>query len=267
MDPKTLTESFLPEDYLEKRLQRRTNVISLTLFVVVMGFVTGAFFVTNRQRSEVLALQEQVDSQYVDAARRLEQLDELQRRKQEMIRKAKTTSTLLERVPRTIVLAELINNMPPTLSLLELDLESKTIQTRRPQLRTAMDKAKARASKQEDAEAPPQRITEVSLKVVGVAPTDVQVAQFMASLGRARLFEQVNLAFSEEIKIGKNLMRKFSIDMQLNQAIDTTNFEPTMVQRELKLNPMSDRLQITPQGEIRAGPKPAVSAAAEPSGD
>ena len=28
--------NFLPEDYVEKKTQRRTNIISLTLFVVVM---------------------------------------------------------------------------------------------------------------------------------------------------------------------------------------------------------------------------------------
>src|SRR5690606_38464020 len=122
------------------------------------------------------------------------------------------------RVPRSIVLAELINNMPETLSLLDFELESKVTQSR-PAPRTALDKAKAKAK--QDAE--PQievKETEVSLRLVGVAPTDVQVAQFMTALGKAELFSDVSLAFSEAVTIDKEPLRKFRIDMQLNQNVD-----------------------------------------------
>ena len=43
--------SFLPDDYLAHQAEKRTNVISLTLFVVVMFAVFGAFLVTNRHSS------------------------------------------------------------------------------------------------------------------------------------------------------------------------------------------------------------------------
>ncbi len=248
------TDNFLPEDYLERRAQRRTNLISLTLFVLVMGGVVGAFFITDRQRQEVQALQRQVDAQYEDAARRLEQLDELQKRKQRMIRKARITAQLLERVPRSILLAELINNMPASLSLVEFELASKVITLPPPPGQTAMDRAKEQAKEKslakelgDEVEVKP---VEVSLMLVGVAPTDVQVAQFMTALGKTSLFTDVSLVFSEESKVQDAAMRKFRVEMRLNGEIDTRAFEPKMVKRELKQNPMADKAVITPEGAL-----------------
>ncbi|MBI1336806.1 MAG: hypothetical protein GC164_07580 [Phycisphaera sp.] len=259
-------DSFLPQDYIEKRIQRRTNFISLSLFVVVMGMVVGAFYYTDQQRSEVITLQRQVDKQFEEAARRLEQLDELQKRKALMIHKAKVTSALLERVPRTLVLAELINNMPPSLSLLELELTTNVIKSR-PTQSTMLDKAKADARLKkaidQNPAAEPIKRTEVTIQLVGVAPTDVQVAQFMTALGKADLFNSVNLAFSEEITVDKAQMRKFRIEMNLNQDIDTREYEPKMVKREIKTNPMSDKLEIGPDGKVRNGANVTVVPAAD----
>ena len=53
------------------------------------------------------------------AAQRIEQFNQLQGQKEKMLRKAKVTSVLIERIPRSVILAELINHMPGTLSLLE----------------------------------------------------------------------------------------------------------------------------------------------------
>ncbi len=141
--------SFLPEDYLEKRTQRRTNVICLALFVVVMSGVIGAFFVTDAQSSELRKREIGVNQRFEEAAKRIEQFEQLQKNKQAMLRKAKITSVLIERVPRSIVLAELINNMPTTLSLLEMELETRVIKPRRASgvARTALDKAKRNAAK------------------------------------------------------------------------------------------------------------------------
>ena len=122
--------SFLPEDYLQRRIARRTNVICLALFVVVMGGVIAAWFVTDRQRREIKVLQDDVNRQYEEAAQRIDQLDQLKKKKQKMLQKAKITSALVERIPRSFLLAELINHMPATLSLLELELETEVQRNR-----------------------------------------------------------------------------------------------------------------------------------------
>lgn len=260
--------SFLPEDYVEKKTQRRTNVISLTLFVVVMTGIIGAFLVTDRQRAEVYDLQYQVNGQFEEAAKRLEQLDDLQKRKAQMLRKARVTAVLIERIPRSLILAELINQMPATLSLLELDLKTKVIRTRVASS-TALQAVKAdrrrKGSLAKSGNEPQAEKSDVTMRLVGVAPTDVHVAHFMTSLSQADLFNDVNLDFSEEIRLsGDQLMRKFRIDMRLSQDVDIQKITPTRVQRKLKQNPMDSTVQLDATGRLVI---PTETAEIVPAGD
>lgn len=212
--------NFLPEEYMERRLQRRTNAISLTLFMVMMGAVVAAYYVTDRQRSEVKTLQAQVNRQIEDAAKRLEQLDELQRRKDAMVRKAQVSAALIERLPRSVVLAELVNNMPATLSLEDMNLSTRVLQTARPA--TALQQTRqTRAAAEAQADAAPELPqTEVTMYLIGMAPTDVEVAQFMTALSASPLFNDVNLVFSEEEYVDDRAMRRFRVEMAINQDVD-----------------------------------------------
>jgi Tfp pilus assembly protein PilN len=244
-------KSFLEDDYLERRLQRRTNTISLTLFFIVMGAVVAAYLVTDRQRLEVKRLGQQVSRDFEEAAKRLEQLDQLHKRKQEMLRKAAVTGVLVERVPRSIVVAEMVNSMPVTVGLTEFEMTTKVVATG-PRPKTAMDKAKQDKKKQEEREAAEEPVlppTEVEIKLVGLAPTDVEVAQFMTGLGQCKLFKDVNLAFSEESALEGRVLRKFRVEMGLRNDVDMSQYEPTRVSR-LPQNPMGDKFQITAQGQM-----------------
>jgi hypothetical protein len=263
--------SFLPEDYIEKRSQRRTNLLCVSLFVVVMAGIVSAYFVQDRQWNDVSRLQARINARFEEAAKRIEQLDELQARKEQMVQKARVTSALIEPVPRTLILSELINNMPATLSLLEFNLDTRVV-PQRVTATTALDKAKqeAKARKADsllggagggapaEPEVPP---TEVSVQVVGVAPTDVQVAQFMTALGRCALFSDLSLAFSEEVVIDEHTMRKFRVEMKVNQDLDVQQVEPTRVER-LAQNPMANTIQIDAQGKLvtPSEPKPRARA-------
>lgn len=242
--------SFLPEDYLEKRAQRRTNFFSLTLFVIVMAGVVGAFYVTDQQRRDVKVMQLEVNNQFEEAARRLDQFEKLQQQRQQMIRKAQVTGTLLERVPRSILLAELINAMPLNLSLLDLEVNTKVI-SKAPVITTALQKA---SKKKKDKDSPPEYQapeTQVDIVLTGVAPTDVQVAQFMTSLGTNPLFVEQNLGFSEETTLNGQSMRKFRVNIQLAPGLDVHQHKPTLVKRDSVPNPMSDTIEINLEEQLK----------------
>jgi len=259
--------SFMPEDYIEKRVARRTNAICLSLFAVVMVAVVGAFFVTDRQRSDVAELQAQVNLRYEDAARRLEQLDELQQRKQAMVRKAKVTSALVERIPRSVLLAELVNLMPASLSLIEFDM---TVLRRPVRHATAMERARQRATKKADADKEPEikaPETEVGMVLIGLAPTDVQVAQFMSSLGRSDMFYDVNLQFSEEMKHDDQLVRKFRIELKLDQEVELGEIAPDADNTKVSQNPLGDELQFDPNGQLVMPDQPVASVDTSPQGE
>lgn len=223
--------SFLPEDYLEKKAQRRTSLISLSLFAVVMAAVVAAFFVTDRQRSDIKNQQKAVNAQFIEAAKRLEQLETLQQRKQQMIHKAQVTATLLERVPRSLILSELINGMPMTVALTELTLDTRTIRETRSLASSALDDAKRKAAAKSKKPETEIFSTEVLLRMSGTAPTDLEVAQLMSTLGQCPLFTDVNLTISEEASLEERTFRKFTIEAKVNQDTDLRKYEPKMVQR------------------------------------
>ncbi len=245
------TTSFLPQDYVEKKIQQRTNVICLALFCIVLSVVTLAWWVTNREQIEDQKLKQDVDRQFVEADHRLQQLDEMQQRRSEMMLKARVTSALLERVPRTLILSELINNMPTSMGLLELGISTHVVAARTPPT-NLMDKAKLERNKgltgMSDIDIKP---TEVGLDVVGMAPTDVQVAQFMTALGKSPIFQDLTLQYTEDMVVDSEHMRKFGINMTINQDIDMKTIEPRMVKREdLPKDPMGGQLQVEKDGKI-----------------
>lgn len=252
--------SFLPADYVERRIEQRTNIICLTLFGVVIAGVIGAKMVSLRHANEVKRQRAEINAEFAEAARRIEQLNELQRRKDEMLRKAQVTGRLLEPMPRTFLLADLINRMPPTLSLFELELDSKVDRTTLPVInksKAAMKNKGKNADKTPEPDPVPQYV--VTLKLVGVAPTDVQVAQYMSALSRSEVLSDVNLRFSEESKIEDSVMRKFHIDMTLNTDADVRQIEPLLADRKLRMNPLDDpgadtrAITLTPEGPKLGG--------------
>jgi hypothetical protein len=72
---------------------------------------------------------------------------------------------------------------------------------------------------------PPEQpvVFDVSLKLTGVAATDVQVAQFINHLSRSELFNDVNLAISDEYQMEGDKVRKFVINMNLAPDVPKHN--------------------------------------------
>jgi len=249
-------DSFLPEDYLQKKIATRTNAICITLFGLVMAGVVAAFLVTDRQRGEVRALQAQVSEQFQEAARRIEQLEELQADKKMIMQRKKVAEILIERLPRSVILAELTNRMPATLSLLEFDMESKVLRGA-PRPKTAIQRAAQKNQKnRKKLTSDPFEVkpTELRLSLVGVAPTDLEVSQFMAMLNQHELFENIHLVFSEGTEVQDQAMRKFELEMVLNQNASLRRLDSD---KGPVMDPMGDTIQINGQGErVLTSPQP-----------
>lgn len=258
------SNSFLPEDYLAKRAEKRTNYICLALFIIVMFAVFGAFLVTNRQWTQVKAQQASINERYQDAGKQIQELSELEAQRDEMLNKAELAAALVERVPRSILLAELINRMPPQLGVLEFDVKSDRIQPSRASVnRDKKDdkgkriSGKSRPKTREQANEsltkiePPQY--EVDLAMVGAAPTDLEVSRYMAELNAYPLLRNVTLEYSEQKEIQGRRMRQFRISMTLAPEADVRQVQPLSIPRGLR-NPMSDEILLQPPAaHSRAG--------------
>jgi Tfp pilus assembly protein PilN len=240
--------SFLPDDYLAKRVERRTNLICLVLFVLVVAGIGSVGWVTYQRQLTVHEQQRQVNKRFEKARQRLDQLEKLRQKKQRMIRKARVTAALVERVPRSTLLAELINHMPAELSLLDLELTSKALNQRaRPT--TAIGRQR-QSEKPDDAFEVDVKPKQLTVHLVGVAPSDVQVSQYMTALGQYPLFSDVSLRYSEQVTMNDNTLRKFRVRIGIANDVTVRDLEPTKVARELKQNPMSDKVRINDSGQL-----------------
>jgi len=236
--------NFLPEDYVAERAEQRTNRIGLVLFVIVMTAVVGAFLVTNRQWAMVKQEQKEINLSYADAAKQIETLNVLEAQKKQILEKAEVTAALVERVPRSILLAELINRMPESVSLELFELKSTKVKVHQPKskkdpkkkVKSIKDKmpTKGEDETERKIEVPTFRVA-VSLE--GYAPTDIQVSDYLSALTSCPLLNDVQLKYSRETQVENQTVREFRFEMTLDPKADAKGFEPLKLRRALR-NPL-----------------------------
>jgi len=236
--------TFLPEDYVSKLAERRSNMMAVSLFVIVTMGVVGAFFVTNRQWNDVKHYQQAINVRYTKAASDIEQLKVLEQQKNGLLQRAELTTALIERVPRSILLAELINRMPKRVVMLELQIKSERLdkpkRTSSPSQAKSLTNTKKPSKKgkisAKGADAAPKSTPEIiaavaprlstSITVVGVAPSHKDIARFVASLQGCELLNSVELKFSETTIINDREMKKFRLEAKIADVADARRIEP-----------------------------------------
>ncbi|HZZ44054.1 MAG TPA: PilN domain-containing protein [Tepidisphaeraceae bacterium] len=238
--------SFLPDDYLARKVQRRTNVICATLFLVAMGAIASAFTLSERATHAMVLRHDEVDQQYADAAKKLEQVGQMQDKQRRMAHQAEVTASLLEKVPRSFLLAEFTNSLPAGVSLIELSMESKLKpQAPPPAPKTAFEQKKTDGDKKNKTAAPagpPVKMYDVVIKLTGVAQTDVQVAQFINKLSQSKLLMDVNLVIVDQFTVDSDKVRKFQLEMLLNpEASVDPNTKPVLKTAAIDTQPAGDR--------------------------
>jgi Tfp pilus assembly protein PilN len=216
--------SFLPEDYLAKKARRRANILCGALSVVVMGTIGSAFALSERSMRGLDAELADVDARYAEAAGRIEAVKKMHAKQRQIVQQAELAAALVERVPRSNVLATFTNSLPPGVSLLDLAMESKARVPAAAAAGTAFDNRAAALmaaqKKPAAAEAPKQ---DVFLRLTGVADNDVQVGEFIARLTRSPLLKDVNLVVSDSLGKEKSTLRRFQLEMMVNPAADVTD--------------------------------------------
>ncbi|MFG0258051.1 MAG: PilN domain-containing protein [Phycisphaerales bacterium JB043] len=215
--------SFLPADYVQRKHERRANFLCLALFVIVIIGVVGTFFVTNQRWEEVRDQQKAINVRYAEAAKDIEKLKDLETQKEEAEAKAELAAALIEKAPRSVVLAEIINRLPENAALLQMELDSKRVKTASPRP-SPQQRAQPRSLAQQSAQAAPPkpeapRFT-TTISIVGVAHTHNDVAQFVSALQDSMLLERIDLKYSEITLIEKEEYNKFLIHTSLRSNAD-----------------------------------------------
>lgn len=236
--------SFLPEDYLQAKVETRANVLCLILLGAVLLAVTSTFFVTHQAWNSVREQQRRISQEYAEQTQKIEQLKKLETQKTEMLEKAEMAAALNERVPRSILLAEIINRMPDRVTLTDMELRSRRVVEAAPPPtpRGARDlsaskggagagKGSSAAKAAEPPKPKPPRF-EYTLTLTGLATNDELVADFQAALKDCALLQRVDLVSSVAEIVDQVNARKFRIEAQIRPSADARKFEPLQVARE-----------------------------------
>jgi Tfp pilus assembly protein PilN len=256
--------SFLPEDYIAQTAERRTNLLSVLLFGIVMTAVFGAFLVTNRQWTQVRTEQVRINADTEKAAGEIRKMQELEEKRGQMIEKAELAMTLIEPIPRSVLLALLVNAMPERLSLLEFDLRSEEIKRPKRPAPTAdakkpaaqaprvaargRTKAEAAASGAEKEAPKPDPVRYlIGVTMTGVAPSDLEVSRYMNALSSIPILRAVRLEATEEKDVDGMTLRQFRISMRIDHDADIRTLKQSVPRPD---DPMGDRMKLAPPAPI-----------------
>jgi len=210
--------NLLPEDYIDRQRQKRTNLLCGILFGVVISGVLAGAAVSERAYRRTREVGDRVNQAYADAGKLIQQLKELERTRHQLLSKGEMTAGLLERVPRSYLLAVVTNSLPEGSSLIRFDL--KTTVTRVPvggvKPKTRFDQAGG---------TPPEPIetethTDVMMVITGLAATDVEVGGFISAMRQCPLIERAELDYSQEKVVCKELVRQFRVTLHLETDAD-----------------------------------------------
>jgi len=218
--------NFVPDDYVQNTESRKTNLMCLVLFLIVMAALGGSF-ATIRMRQNACQEREQlVNKRMTKAHEAIKQFEELQKRRAEMMKTAVTTEELLEPVPRSILLASLTNNLPPGVSLLKLDFVQKEPKNApRPPVKSKFQAAQAgnaNASKPQPVISR-EKLLETHIDMTGTAPSDLEVASYIERLSNSTLLTDVALIESKERKVDDTTFRQFKLKAMLTKGLHLTS--------------------------------------------
>jgi len=215
MSRATEMHGFLPEDYVELKTQRRTNLLWALVFLIVAGGIGWAYFIAQDKIRKAEMDNALANEEFAAAAGPIQQFKEMQEKQQQLNQKAELVGSLIERVNRSNILAALTNSLPKRVYLTEVDLTGKPSTVAAPAA-TAFERARAEA-----ATVGKPIIFDVRMRVRGLAFSDDLVASYTMNLERANLFSEVNFIESREHMFRETRLREFELEVVLDSTADS----------------------------------------------
>lgn len=213
---------FVPDDYVQQRESSRANMICLILFAAIMGGIGATFTVIKMRQKDVQDDLNVLNQKMQKAQQQITQLEQLTNKRKTMMKTAVMTAELIEPVPRSVLLACMTNNLPSSVSLIELKVDTEEIKVAAPAVKkkSQFDKASAEAAEKEVVIQKPIIMT--TIEVEGIAPSDIDVAKYIAALTESILLEGVGLVESKELEVEGIKFRQFKLNASLKQDLEVT---------------------------------------------
>jgi Tfp pilus assembly protein PilN len=221
--------SFLPTEYVKNKSQVRANFVALLLFTLVMAGVIGAFVVNHQRWRDVRVESETITALFTEEASKIEQLKGLEAQRADLLDRAEVVTALIDRVPRSVLMAEIVRDMPAGITLTLVGLEGERVRppTAAPDPKDkSKGKTRSLTTKADDTKKPeaapkvlPPRFRH-TVTVEGLAEKNEEIANYVLSLRSSELFTEVELPLVTSSIVDQVGYRRFKITMRLPEKAD-----------------------------------------------
>jgi Tfp pilus assembly protein PilN len=199
---------FLPAWYPQVRRRRRFVLLQAWMTLVLLIGLGGWMMLTHRNIRESTQTLAKLDADLTRSRSDLKALEDLMDYDKKLKSQAQVLTKVGTHVEAARLLATLDEVMPKSASLLELSFLTEEKQP--------VTLAGAKAAQERDRSVDRR----LNVRVTGVAPTDVEVADFLTRLTGKPFFEDVRMTGSKPRLDNGRMMREFEVyfSMNLNDA-------------------------------------------------
>jgi Tfp pilus assembly protein PilN len=200
---------FLPRRIKQQRWKRRRRVRQTVVVFACLALLVAVGFLRQQGVREVQAEWERLDRQVTQVHSQLSLREALEQEWSELIRKQQISEQFDTRLTARDVLAELGHRLPESMALTDLSLEADSVLLDPAEPASVLNASSGRPMQVAPPATSRQRITRIRLVITGLAPSDVDIANFVGQLASSPLFEDVNMGYTREIQFQGKTARQF----------------------------------------------------------
>ncbi len=206
---------FLPEWIRQQRRRRRRILRQTYLVVACVAAMCLLTYVRQGRIARARADLAMVERCAQNVRRQVTMIGQLQSQMSRLLVRKRIVEELGSRTDCTAVLAELCRLLPPNMALVSLELKTVDLNVQPGESDRRGGGASARTSARAQAKASMEAVRRVRLSLTGLAPTDVDVANFIGQLSASPLFEDVNMGYAKTVEYRGRTAREFQASCYL----------------------------------------------------
>lgn len=210
--------NFLPNSFLrEQARQQRVRREAILCFMVAMGIVAW-FWSTSNDLEDLERYAVAVEHEATAVQQRINEVTKQQALRKTLRHQVLVQRELVQPLGMTEIIATIAQQTPAAVAVTELSLVSNMPQPAAP---TNISKSKSHRSSPRTSAGSRRRYAVhvdddvMRIDLVGLAPNDRHIADFVGRLADHKLFNTVKLTYTRATQSGRVLAREFHIEMEI----------------------------------------------------
>ena len=195
---------FLPDRIKAQRARRHRLTVQAYLMAVCLTGLVALGYVFHVRIQTALGELSMLEGRGDAMRQQLAMKESMEQELADLMIKKRIEERLGRRVGTLDVLAELQRAMPESMALTRLNME--TVEVAVPLEAAGANRPVAGGKPEKE-----RVVKRVRLTLTGMAPTDVDVANFIGQLAGSRLFENVNMGYARNVTFRSRSARQFQV--------------------------------------------------------